>query len=320
MTNTRLPLNPSPELVQIQPRYSALIGQPIDNTRMKSYKCPARFKYEHMLHRRGRGLPSPAMNYGSAWHGYMQVSYKSDVCERRELVEKAETYVAEHIWQQTYDPNDYRTFNRCRAEFENYLDKYGLPWEEVNGRTVGWPEEPMVELGLELQIPGARHPYTGKLDRIVQDHGMILIEDHKTTSQLRSDAFQRWGMDNQMIGYAALASLVTGQQIAGVRINLHVVRKSDSVFDRQTLPFSKRRLEDWMRKYDEHMARLERDIERFQAGDPLAFPENWNECDGKYSLCQYHPICSLDPERRMQALEQDFDVSIWNPLAADESD
>lgn len=313
-------LNQSPELVQIQPRYSGLINQPIDNTRLKSYKCPRRYMFEHRLHRRGRGLPSPPINYGSGWHGFMQVSYKSPVCSRAELVERAEMFVAENIWQQSSNPDDYRTFKRCRAEFENYLDFYGMPWEEANGRTMGWPDEPMVELGVELQVPGARHPYTGKLDRIVDDNGQFLIEDHKTTSQMRSDTFTKWYIDNQMIGYAALGRILTGLPISGVRINLHVIRKSDSLFERQTIPFSEKRIQEWYSIYDEHLDRLERDIERYQAGDPLAFPADFTECDGKYSVCSYMPICTLDPERRLYALEQDFDVSEWNPLASEDSD
>lgn len=247
----------------------------------------------------------------------MQASYSAPQMSREALVEYVwnESVVR---WEKSTNPEDYRTFDRCMVEYEHYLDYYGLPWEE-SAQTVGWAEgAPMVEIATELPVPGARHPYTGKLDRIITEHGQYLIEDHKTASQMRADYFRQWEMDNQMIGYATLASLVTGYQIAGVRINLHVIRKSDAVFERRTIPFSPKRIQRWMKVYDEWLDRLERDHSRMAAGDPDAFPEVFSACSQKYGMCQYASVCSLDPERQQYALEQDFDVKPWNPLEAGE--
>lgn len=284
---------------------------------MKDYMaCPAKFEKAFMLHRRGRGLPSPALNYGSGWHHIMQASYSAPLMSRPELEARVEAYSIVR-WGKSTNTDDYRTFDRSIVEYGRYLDYWGLPWEE-SAQTVGWPDMPMVEIATELPIPGARHPYAGKLDRPIVEHGQYLIEDHKTTSSMRSDYFRQWELDSQMVGYAALAGLVTGLQISGVRINLHVCRKSDSVFERRTIPFSPKRIQDWMAKYDEWLGRMEQDIRRRAAGDPNAFPENFAACSGKYSMCQYASVCSLDPERRTYALEQDFDISPWNPLEASE--
>lgn len=290
----------------------------MDNTALSAYRrCPTEYKYAYHLHRRGRGLPTPALNYGSGWHTIMQLSYGAPEMTRDQLIEYVEAGAATK-WGVSSDPGDYRTFARSIVEYQNYLKRYGLPWEEPE-QTVGWPDHPMVEIATELPIPGARHPYAGKLDRIITEHGQHLIEDHKTTSSDRSDYMAQWEIDNQMIGYDVLAMLVTGVQLAGVRINLHVVRKSDSVFNRRTIYFSPGRVKDWMFKYDEWLDRMERDIIRHNQGDPLAFPENWNSCHGrKYGSCAYTGVCSLDPDRRQYALEQDFDLAVWNPLEAEE--
>jgi hypothetical protein len=305
------------DLTQIQPRYSSIIGRSMDNTAMSAYmKCPALYEKSYRQHRRGRGRPTPALNYGSNWHNIMQASYSAPMMERPALEQRVEDYAIER-WGLSSDPSDYRTFDRSIVEYSNYLDYYGLPWLETEGRTVGWPDRPLVELAVELAIPGARHPYTGKLDRIFTAHDQYLIEDHKTASQFRSDAFRQWELDSQMIGYDTLGGLLINKPIAGVRINLHVIRKSDSVFERRTILFSPDRVRDWTAKYDEWLERLERDYERAAAGDPLAFPENFAACSGKYGMCQYAGVCSLDSRHRQAALEQDFDIAPWNPLEAD---
>lgn len=284
---------------------------------MSAYtRCPAKFLYAYKLHRRGRGLPTPALAYGSGWHVNLQTSYRHQMCSKSELIEDVRLALADK-WQVSTDPSDYRTFDRCMIEYENYLKEYGLPWEE-EAKTVGWPDSPLPEIGIEMQIPGARHPYAGKLDRPISLNGQYYIEDHKTASQFRSDYFKQWEMDNQMIGYAALAGIITGLPIAGVRINLHVIRKSDSQFERRIIPFSQPRIKDWCKQYDVWLGRIENDIQLYEKGDSAGFPHNFSGCSGKYGMCEYAGVCVMPPSLRMASLEQDFDVQEWNPLQADE--
>lgn len=307
-------LNPSPG----EPQYSPLIGRVMDNTAMKDYKrCPKLFDYTMRQSRRGRGMLSPALAYGSGWHHVMEYFYKSPAVGYSELVDGMTDYVAER-WKPSSDPSDYRTFNRCMVEAEKYLKKWGMPWED-DLQTVGWPDTPLVEITIELPIPGARHPYAGKLDRIGTKSGQLLAEDHKTASQFRSDYFRQWETDDQMVGYDTLAGIITGQAIGGVRINLHVIRKSDSEFERRTIPFSPKRKEHWRRNYDYWLSKIEAETLAEQAGEP-AWEQNYSACAGKYGMCSYHEVCTADPDRRQYILEQDFDVQNWNPLEADAED
>lgn len=305
-------------------RYSELVGRVIDNTALAAFMtCPRKYYYAYVLHRRNDGVPSPALCYGSGWHYAMQANYSAPESSRRDLEEIVWQSLASR-WSGSTNNEDYRTLNRCNVEYNNYLDKFGLPWQE-DARTVGWPDTPLVELPVELEIPGARHPYTGRLDRIIEANGQYLIEDHKTASRMETNYFKQWELDNQMIGYAVLAELVTGQPIAGVRINLHVVRKSDSVFERRTIRFSKERLQDWCKNYDIWLARIEeskRQLEiRAEAEFDLApaYPQNFAACAGKYGMCTYHEVCSMPPRLRQITLETDFAEMEWNPLTvADE--
>ena len=300
------------------PRYSELINRPMDNTALAMYmSCPRKFYYGMILNRRSEGAPTPALAYGSGWHVAMETHYSAPMMAREELYELVEERLADR-WQVSSNPDDYLTFQRCMVEYDKYVSTYGLPWQE-EAKTVGWPDQPLVEIAVELPIPGARHPYTGKIDRIVQINGQYLVQDHKTASQMRADYFKQWHLDNQMIGYAALAQQVTGLPIAGVNINLHVVRKSDSEFKRETPQFVESRIQDWHRNYDYWLARIENDLLELDQGDAAsAFPHNFAACAGKYGMCQYSTVCSMPPKARQASLEADFTETPWNPLEAAE--
>lgn len=301
-------------------QYSQLVGRTIDNTALAAYMtCPRKYYYGYVLHRRKGGLPSPALCYGSGWHKALEAAYKSEPTTRDILVDEIRGAVG-RSWTGSTDPNDYRTFDRCIVEFEHYIDRYGLPWLEP-AHTVGWPDTPLVEIAVELPIPGARHPYTGKLDHIIDANGQFLIEDHKTASQMRSDYFKGFELDNQMIGYAVLAELVTGLPIAGVRINAHFIRKSDSVFERRTIQFTQERLKAWCKNYDQWLARIELGNQMLIDGyeEVQAFPQNFSACAGKYGMCTYADVCSMPPRLQQTTLEAYYEVNPWNPLEAEET-
>lgn len=311
----------SPDLSMSNPpirpvtNYSSLIGRTIDNTALAAFMmCPRKYYYSMVLNRRRDGVPTPSLCYGSGWHVAMETNYRApSELSADELVDLVRLTVGRR-WQGSTDLEDYRTFDRCIVEYERYLDKYGLPWTEP-GKTVGWPANPMVEIAVELQIPGARHPYTGKLDRIIEVNGQYLIEDHKTASMMRNDYFKMFEMDNQMIGYSVLAELVTGAQIAGVRINAHIVRKSDSVFERRTIPFTQERLRAWNQNYDRWLARIEWAMEDPK---PESFPQNFAACAGKYGMCTYADVCAMPPRLQQVTLETYYNESPWNPLETPE--
>jgi hypothetical protein len=314
LTSRSSPLVELPSGTDAFQRYSNIIGRPMDNTAMTDYmSCPKKYEYGMVQHRRSKGNPSPSLVYGSGWHAAMELHYKAEVCSEEDLIDQVRMGVAEK-WQLSSNVGDHRTYERCMLEYERYLKKYGLPWLE-EAKTVGWPgESALVEIAVEVPIPGARHPYTGKIDRIYGIHGQLYVEDHKTTSQLRSDFFTQFELHNQMMGYAVDAWVITGKVISGVRINAHVVHKNDSIFERRTIMFSQPRLEDWQRNYDYWLDRIEQDMVKRQVGDPSAFPRNFSACAGKYGMCQYAGVCSMPPSMRQAMLEQDFIDRPWNPL------
>lgn len=286
-----------------------IIDRPLDNTALSLFmKCPRKYDFAMVRHRRHHGAPPPAIAYGAAWHHCMEVHYKTG--GDAELV-----YLKlQNAWEDHKKDDDHRTLDRCWMEYEKYVEKYGLPKDE-DAQTVGYPDTPLVEISANVIWPGGRYAYAGKIDRIILHQGQYYVEDHKTTSRMGDYYFKQFELSNQMMGYVWIArQLYPAIKVAGVRINAHAVLKRDSKFRRQTISFADDRLEEWSQNYNNWVGKLE------QAYANDDFPGNYSECDGKYRMCEYTDVCSLPPRLRERELEASYEVHPWNPLESDEAD
>jgi hypothetical protein len=324
-----MPSNPLPVLPDA-PRYSAIIGRPMDNTALSTYmRCPAEYEKAYRQHRRSGGT-TPALAFGTVIHCAMEAHYSVAECSEADLIEQVHLAMAEG-WQDHGVEDDIRTFDRAFLEYKKFLRISGLPWREES-KTVGWPDRPLVEQSGEVAIPGARHPYAYKIDRIYKAQNQYFVEDHKTTSRFDKNFFRQFELDNQMMGYAYCAQLITGKPIAGVRISAWVIHKNDSLFEKRTISFSQVRLDDWARNYDRWLDKVENSYRNMETNigfskEPTqddiedAFPLNLWACHGrKYGSCPYIGVCSMPPHLRQRTLEQDFNVAPWNPLTKGEDD
>ncbi len=233
-------------------------------------------------------------------------------------------------WEPHGNPDDHRTLERALSSYDQYLAEWGDFETEQRGwgKTVGWPDSPVVEQATDLWWEGALHPYAGKIDRVIEYQGLYYVEDHKTTAALGDRYFQQWDPSNQMMGYAVLAQHLTGLPIAGVRINAFGVLKTQSKFKRQTILYSQPRLMDWQENYNKWVRRLEHSYEELrnayiaedvkEAALNSAFPHNFNACAGKYGPCAYVEVCTQAPHMRERVLDFEYDHNPWDPMAAAE--
>lgn len=314
-------------LVQLT-RRAPFIHRSIDNTALQSFmECPRKYFFSMVLHRRKGGATRPPLAYGTTWHKIMETHYATGGDEA--AVQRA----AIMSWEPHDSPDDHRTLERVLDAYRAYKQRYGEHDEDVRvwGRTVGFPENPIVEQVAELAWPGSIHPYTGKIDRIYEQNGAVFIEDYKTTSALGATYFRQWDPSNQMMGYAWLGQLLTGRPIAGVRINVHGVLKTTNKFERQTILISPERLNEWsvnLQRWLEDINRRGEQLEdtfdnpefgggELTAGD-YAFPANFNACAGKYGMCQYVDVCTMPRSVRARILENDFEHKPWDPTVGDD--
>lgn len=322
-TPSSKPVSNPGALVQIESRRSALIPRSIDNTALDMYMaCPRKFYYGMVLNRRRGGPLSPALAYGTTWHKILETHYRKggDAAAVRSA--------AIMSWQPHSNPDDHRTLDRALSAYDAYVERWGTHDVEMKGwgRTVGYPDSPVIENATELWWPGAPHPYAGKIDRVFEHQGLYFVEDHKTSSQLGAQFFNQFDPSNQMMGYAVLAQMLTGLPIAGVRINAHGVLKTQNKFERKIIPYSQPRLLEWQANYNEWVLKLEHSYSWLGGQDGMtmgntetalhAFPHNFNACAAKYGQCTYAEVCANAPHIRGRILETDFEELPWDPMAA----
>jgi hypothetical protein len=289
-----------------------IIDRPVDNTAMAAYQaCPREYLFGMVQDRRGEGR-TPPLVYGTSWHTVMQWHYRTGGDRNRVI------YETTMAWEGHDDAEDYRTLDRCLLDYDRYVAFYGLPGSEKDtGKTIGFPDEPLVELAANAMIPGLLHPWAGKLDRVIDLGGLAYIEDHKTTSRLDKHYFRQFDLSNQMMGYTALGRVLFPQlNIVGVRVNVAHVLTGGTKFLREEFTYSPPRLEEWVQNMNSWYKRLARDYEMLKTGDPDAFPGHYgdNGCSRKFGMCGYHPVCSASPRLRQGILERDYKLLPWNPL------
>lgn len=295
-----------------------IIDRPLDNTAMTAYKtCPREYHFSMIQHRRADGR-TPALVFGTCWHKIMETHYKTG--GNRDKV----IYAATLAWEGHNVPDDYRTLDRCLADYDQYVDEFGLPGgPRDSGLTLGYPDAPLVEVATNASGMGILHPWAGKLDRFIDLGSLIYVEDHKTTSRLDKNYFKQYSVSNQMKGYQFLGQqILPSRLVVGVRMNVAHVLTKTTKFLRECKSFSKPIIDEWVRNENVWMKRLARDYELLAEGDPDAFPGHYgdNGCSRKFGMCGYYEVCNLTPAIRQQVLERDYPVNIWNPLEGDKAD
>lgn len=293
-----------------------VIKRTIDNTALSAYMtCPREYNFAYRQHRRPKET-KPPLSFGSFWHLLLETHYKTGgagiLTERDKLLEQ---------WEEHGSEDDYRTAPRALSEYENYLkwlnEESGIGVADDLQQTVGFPDNPMVELQTAVKSDRLIHPYAGKIDRLVIDNGLGYVEDHKTTSRKTKYYFEQYYNSNQMKGYTWLAQqLFPSIKIVGVRINLLHVTKTKSGFYRQPITFSDKIIEEWEENTNEWIRRIARDTEEEN------FPGHFGTfgCTRMYGKCQFFGACQTSPSIRQQYLEDMYEIRPWNPLAVEEDE
>jgi hypothetical protein len=297
--------------------------------------CPREYFFGYVLHRRARET-SAALSFGDIWHKILELHYKTgaDVVAVREGIFL-------HTADKPSSGEDYRTLDRALMDYEKYyLKKWPLAKDIAS--TIGFPDNPMVELKVSMQGEPLIHPYAGKIDRLFEEDGLVYVEDHKTTSRFDKHFFKQFELSNQMKGYTTIGGhILPSRKVAGVRINAYHCLTTKTDFYRQVITFSKAQLDEWAENYNKWIVRLRMDYFAWRLSqgatpdelglDPVLvdflrriepFPAHFgdNGCSRKFGMCTYYGVCSLPPRVHMKALEMDFDVKPWNPLDHDDKD
>lgn len=294
-----------------------IIDRALDNTALSAYMTCARDYFMSMhLHRRGDGL-SPSLAYGSAQHKVMEHHYKTGGAS--DLVEMiVRSWWEEHVREDF--AGDHRTIERVILDYKRYRERWGKRPEDEQGWTVGWPEQPLVEMPFNIRAGELNVDWAGKIDRIIELGGLHYVEDHKTTSRMGKDFFDSFELSNQMMGYTwAAQHLLPGLRIVGVRVNTIHILKEKTGFDRQLFTFTRGQIAEWERNTARWIDRLRRDIAEWPTLEELAAGAEWplahfgeNGCFRKFGTCGFFKVCKTDPTFRASVLSE-LPINKWDP-------
>ena len=166
--------------------------------------------------------------------------------------------------------------------------------------------------------------FTGKIDRIVRDKGVLMNFDHKTSSMGGPNFFNEFYTALQFRGYKHAAEQLTGEPIHGVIINGIICRpptKDGRVnydMDRHTIYISDEMVTEWMNTFlltvQEWVSYITGQ-EHFLEAPEQAFPIRTGQCVGRYGTCEFFDVCQLPPAQRQMMISSGlYEDHSWSPL------
>jgi len=302
--------------------------------------CDRYLEYK-ALHRRIESGEKAALNFGSAIHLALEHRYRKYGTEFL-----PDTYYAEvaKILTSFFDEHpvpadDFRNLNWADTVIRKHNEKYEI--EEF--ALLGDPDtnKPMVELSFSVPLftwKGRLDDkdvvipiiYTGRIDLPVVLDGQLYVMDHKTTSMLGAQFFERMKMSSQPKGYCWAMQKATGKQVAGYVVNairtkqppLYVTEGRTSSkgknqspetwwnesLQRERYHLQPNELEEWEQNT---IALVNQFFKNYQAG---YFPMKTTQCTN-FGRCPYYDVCSLASEDRGVMLNSGrFTENVWTPL------
>lgn len=189
-----------------------------------------------------------------------------------------------------------------KAYFRHYAQDGFTVYKDNNG--------PVLERRAELALPGELTMadgtqvvivYFGTIDVVLQhrDSGVICVADHKTTSALGQEFYQRCKPNHQYSGYVWLAQQSLGIDTKMFMINGIQTAKTKTEFARQ---ITERTGDDFQ---ELHMA-VYQAVDRFLRAENFGYPMTAPNPCSMYGGCQYRKICELPEALKPQVIKLEY--------------
>lgn len=290
-----------------------------DNSMLSSYKdCPRKYQLRYQLHWRSAGTAIPLV-FGLSWHagqdGVWQ--YARKLGGQQELINTAMAKFLE-VWEEEgmqadmsledierYAP---RTPAVAHEMYTNYIE---TRWKMLMEAKVIAVEQPFA-----VPMPGHEDTwYVGRLDKVIDFNGQVLVLEHKTTTAYKKDGgfqssyVESWYTDSQVKGYQFGGGLYfDGLQQVWVDAAL-VHKKEHNHFRFIPVAHQVNIIEEWIKDTGNWIDRVQADFDRGY------FPKNENSCMGKYGACTFINICRTTPDNALpKEPPPGFMIEKWEPF------
>lgn len=275
---------------------------------------------------------SDAIIFGSAIHASLECWYSAPRANR-----KAATGICDDshaLISAESDPIPHGSCTRCASIFtfiQSAKELRYLPETDKRSLTNGisilnnyfdtYLEDPFVvytdKLGpacerdisfIILDEPKLKIEYFGRIDVILQNETSktLLVTDHKTTSSLGTDFFNRLCPNFQYTGYAYGARKCLGLNTRMFLVNGIQVAKTRKQLSRQTIEITDEHVEDL---FD---ATIQGVKEYLVCHKQMSFPMTTPNPCTMWGGCQYHDICSMPAKFRQSIINDRYQKEIQN--------
>lgn len=280
--------------------------------------CPRMYQY-YMIDGRQRKHGNVHLEFGGLYASALEHFHKHLAAglSRDDALDAIIAEVLLATWDsEAGRPKDWDHNAKTRANLLRTIIWYVDHFNPDPLQTVILPDgRPAVEYSfrIELVSPSEDYPlgiiYSGHIDRLVNYHNNLFIQDQKTTgSTVAPYYFEKFAPDTQMSGYAYAGSIIFQMPVKGVIIDAAQIAVGFSRFERGFTFRTPAQLEEWRTDSLEHIANIRTYT---QTG---YFPQNRSSCD-KFGGCAFRGVCARSPEVRRNFLEADFEQTRkWNPL------
>lgn len=295
-----------------------------DSTMINDFRrCPRYFYYRHILGwAMDYGKPSLAATYGICWSLAMDWLWvhPGDI----EGAHKAflEGWTGRGL--EPYPVDSYRHRHPMTAKEMLYAYNDQRKWFLRNHCKVLAVEEPFV---VPLDPSDDTLWYMGRLDKVIDHGGDVLIVDHKTTSSYAASGASppfRWNFlesfipNFQIEGYQYAGRMLYGKKFRGVWIDAALVhaRVHDGF---KFIPIEQEvsQLDAWLWNCRNQIDHIEAYIKQMDAEGTkymAAFPKNDRACFDYNSPCSYLEPCRMWADPRGQPPPPGFVESRWSPF------
>lgn len=300
--------------------------------------CPRALQY-NKLHQRIAAADKPSLSFGSAIHKALEYRY-AECVEADPYCEEGQIQVLTKYFESAPAPvDDWRNLNWAVELIKKYNERYRL--EPFN--VLKTPDDhPLVELSFAIELyqhvpvydPAVDCKvvpvmYSGRIDLPVQWDNMLFVLDHKTTSMLGSQFFERAAMSAQQRGYCWAFEKLTGQKVNGYCINAIRTKEPPQYIFNSEKAAPKGQSPDkwWAESFQrEKFFTTPAAIEEWRQNTiELCEEFFWHYSRGvmpmktawccQFGRCQYYDVCTLPAESRGTMLESGlYTNNVWSPL------
>ena len=302
----------------------------LDAHLIKTYRaCEQKFKWfqeEHVIPKAMKAAPS----FGIAMHdglaGFRQA--KKDGADYSTAYEKGAKDLLESYKkhmplenQSEVKQDDARSARNALRLYTGFCEHF-----EPAGLEYLYVEVPFALFLDQVYIPLSDQKkdviYTGIIDAVIKDHGVVRVNDIKSSGWTITDkSLNIYKMDQGLKGY-----VVATKQLLGLDTNYACVhalwvqgepkdpkraKPLDSYFHNKDLYWDDEQLEEW--KLDTLRTAVK--IETSKLTDEWQ-KDNGQNC-GAFGGCDYLDLCSRTPSARQQLIDLDFAKGIWTPLESE---